>query len=524
MTKNDKGKNSDPETELPFKSFRRKSPSTSGGGSTADENQLFVFSKDHAAPSPKFLSQTLTSAGNGGLSRGMNSALTIGLLSVVALSPIPAGSNRPVFWMMWAAFIFAVFGIYLLTVSFRRQNLRTSVSQIPLLAASALGFVGFAVFQSLPVQFLFPFDLAVGPNAVELDTVSLSRDATRVAALRWASYAVFFFLMLQVVDNRARARRLGWIIFAIVAAHSAFALVSFRYFGDAFFWGPKNAYSGVVTGTFINRNSFATFAGFGAILGYALLLHDFARGGERPRRFSMVISVAAIKSLTLWLFLTIILAALVASGSRMGLAATLAGLTVTTFLTIRRHASFSRRSILGLVAVIVATSAFVLVLFGGTVVERAIFTAPASITRLDIYGQVFELIQARPLLGYGLDAFELAFEQVHRPPVSPELIWDRAHSTYLSHWAEMGVVFGSLPILICLAIVWKFAATVRTKQRDYVLAVAGLGVMTLAAVHSLVDFSLEMSANVYLFLAILALGLTFRDAPKSSEPPLNRLA
>jgi cyanate permease len=46
-----------------------------------------------------------------------------------------------------------------------------------------------------------------------------------------------------------------------------------------------------------------------------------------------------------------------------------------------------------------------------------------------------------------------------------------------------------------------------TMQHDYFYLVAALSVLVIAALHSLVDFSFEMPANVILLVAILGMGL-----------------
>jgi O-antigen ligase len=112
------------------------------------------------------------------------------------------------------------------------------------------------------------------------------------------------------------------------------------------------------------------------------------------------------------------------------------------------------------------------------------------------------MIAARPLTGFGADSFPLAYEIFHRPPVPADLVWDRAHSTYLTLWAESGLVFGSLPPLagaLALALLWP--------RRQAPLAAAAIAALCLSGLHSLVDFSLEIPANLYLLLAVTGLGL-----------------
>ena len=122
------------------------------------------------------------------------------------------------------------------------------------------------------------------------------------------------------------------------------------------------------------------------------------------------------------------------------------------------------------------------------------------------------------LLGYGGGTFEVAYPLFHQLPVSPDLVWDRAHSTYLSLWAEMGVIAGSIPLLLVLWIAMEALRLYLSRRSgDWTAPAAAVAVIVVAALHSTVDFSLEMQANVFLFLAILATGIARRDAGEA-EP------
>jgi len=518
MSENGKNNNGDAEPDTAAQASVGSSAVKQSGEHVGDPLFAFTHKRSNTADTPA--PEDGTAPWDRALLRSCNVRLSIALMSVVGLAPVPLGSNRPVFWMILATVVFAMLGIYLGVLALNRIKLRKPLWHVPVIAVLACLFLVFAVLQTLPVAGLLPF----APPASQGDgAITLSRDATRLATLRWASYAVFFFLMLQVVDSRSRARQLAWAIFLIVTAHAAYGLINLRFLGDAFFWGPKEAYQTVVTGTFVNRNSFATFAGSGAILGFSLLMHDALRRQASARSRYWAVSVDGIGTATLWVCLLVILAALVSTGSRMGVAATGIGLILVCVLLIRKQGRHSRQSRLLLLAMGTIALVGVFTVFGQVTLDRAIFSAQDGGTRLDLYAQVLDLIRARPLFGFGLDAFSLAFEQAHRPPVSPDLVWGRAHSTYLTLWSEMGLIFGSIPLVICGLIALRLARTALSGDRDYVLAVAGLGVISLAAIHSLVDFSLEMPANVYLFLAIISLGvLTGKQSNSATDHPADQ--
>ena len=91
---------------------------------------------------------------------------------------------------------------------------------------------------------------------------------------------------------------------------------------------------------------------------------------------------------------------------------------------------------------------------------------------------------------------------------------EQAHSTYLALWAEFGFLFGSLPLLIVLAAAIRLLAS-----RLSGLCLAAIGVIVVAAVHSIVDFSLEIEAVAFIFVAVvfLAIGASLGAADRRQE-------
>ncbi len=291
-----------------------------------------------------------------------------------------------------------------------------------------------------------------------------------LAVMRGAAAVMFLWLMFCVAGNPARARAIGLALFVGVALQALWALVLLGPLAE----GHISAYPGSAVGTFVGRNGLATFLGIGLVLGLALL----PSGRKAP---------------ALWLGLAVIGMALLLTQSRMGLAAT--G-TASLVLLAYRRPGWRGGAVLAIAALGMA------VIFGQGVAERTVWLAAARDTRLELYAQVWQMIAARPLTGFGLDSFPLAFEIFHRAPVPAEVVWDRAHSTYLTLWAEAGLLAGSLPPLAGV-----LALVLLHRRRAAPLAVAAMAALVLAGLHSLVDFSLEIPANLFLLLALVGLGL-----------------
>lgn len=426
--------------------------------------------------------------------RRLNGVLAVLLLAILALAPIPLASNRPFFWAMWAAVIGLLGMVYLVALLLRGEALRMPLARVWLPATLLALLCAFLLIQTLPFTTNF---LTAAGDTIGSRTLSLAPGSTLLMLVQVASYGLFFFLMLQVAANRSRARTLLVALFLVVTAHAAYGLMALTLLADSLLFFEKWAYFGFATGSFVNRNSFATFLAFGLVLGVMLSLRAFRQGDHRRPGNAMLYLAAT----------GLILAALLATGSRMGLLAGFAGAGLGALMaTAKSSERWSMRRIL-LVLVPVLGALTVLLLYGAGTLERLGSLESDANVRGDLYLQVWSMILARPWLGYGGGTFEVAYPLVHQLPVSADLIWDKAHSTYLALWAELGLIAGSIPLLIIAVIGIDALRLYLGRRGDWTAPAAAVGVIVVAALHSTVDFSLEMAANALFFLAVLAVGV-----------------
>jgi O-antigen ligase len=441
-----------------------------------------------------------------------NDILAVVLLAVLALAPIPLGSNRPFFWALWAAVLGAVGVGYMLVLVVGRERLRFSPARLWLPLVLTLSLMGFLALQMLPLSpagFAFP---TAQDELVAGRTLSLAPGSTWHVLLQAGTYVLFFLLMLQVAVNRTRARMLGAAILAIVAAHAAYGLVALTTLGDPLLFFAKWAYEGHATGTFVNRNSFATFLALGFVLGLALTLREALRGDPsgflRPGKTMIYLAGTGL-----------ILAALFATGSRMGMFACFAGAAAVTLMAARkRQAERGRLPWLAAAALPMLAAIAVLVLYGAGTLERLGSLESDAGVRGELYAQVIGMIAARPWLGYGAGAFEVAYPLFHALPVSTDLVWDKAHSSYLTLFAELGLIAGSIPLVVMAILAVEAFGLYRRRQADWAIPAAAVGAGLVGGLHSLVDFSLEIEANMLLLLALLAIAIARpRDAGGASR-------
>lgn len=433
-----------------------------------------------------------------------NDRLALALLAILFLAAIPFGSNRPFFWALWTSATGLVGTVYFASLRSRALELSRPLHGMLFLLVPFLAIALFICLQLSPTGAIlasFGVDASVsGPFGTGY--FSLTPGDSWLSLCRWITYGLVFLLAAQLASRSRRRLFVMKGLFSIVTAQALYSLAALTQFGDTILFFDKWAYEGVATGTFVNRNSLATFLALGLVIGSTYLLVggqvvDRSRSRsqrKRPPKMDLNERVFwAVGSLTIF-------SALLSTQSRMGIGAALIGV-LTALLMPRGTSSVSRRAY-----AIVAVSAVAAVAYFGFGFDRFLLVEKAAETRIELYRQVIEMIVDRPLMGFGAGSFEYAYPLYHAPPVSSAYVWERAHSTYLQLWSELGVVAGSVPIIM---VVTLLVATWRGTRRNGGAKpeqLAMVGAVACVAVHSLVDFSLEIEAVALLFVVILAIG------------------
>ena len=437
--------------------------------------------------------------------------LSWGLPAFVILIAVPQGATSALAWI-GAALVLSMTGM----VYFLIRAFFVSHRPIELRHHSGIAFLGCAVLIAaawgvLPVS---APPLSGLPNGVQTNHISLALGAGQLALLRLASYAILFVLMTEVCANPRRAERMLTLLNVGFVAHAAWALLSLYVLGDTLLLGEKPAYQGVATGTFVNRNSFASFMAMGAVIGTARLAAVML-GAERAFLSGARAGGGPVALQVLGLLL--ILSALAATGSRMGVFSALIAIgSVISFLAIKAG-TLGRRTGWALSLGAVVLVIFILSAFGQAMLERLVLVPADWEVRLALYRQTWAMIMARPWTGYGVDGFHVAFEMFHQPDLRMDRAWQLPHNTYLSLWVDYGIPLGSLTLVLVGAVFVKLLRALRQRQHGYGPAAIGCAVIILAAVHSLADFSFEIAANVYVFIALVCLGLAPERGSEGTE-------
>lgn len=394
------------------------------------------------------------------------------LVAIAVIAPFPAASNFPAAWLMWSALI----GLVWLRAPEQLTGHYLDKTHLRLLWLPLL-FAAFALLQA--AAGILPVDLRYLPAP------SVAPTATLLAALRIIGLALILQMLFSQRRDEDRYITFALWLFWGIVAHACFALVRLYIYKDLPALPAPDRYFGVTLGGFVAPNSLAMQLGFGLILGLAFL--PSWTGKDRY---------------VLLLALIILALALVATQSRLGILSTFVGAAVVSVLVAgsRRSAAISLTAIVSLGAV---------GLVFGPVRARLAELPNALEARLALYRQVMELIAQNWASGVGIDAFALAFPAVHRPPVTAGFVWGNAHSSYLTLWAEAGVLAGSLPLLAAVFAITGLSGRLAKLARgpERALPAAALAALIQSGLHSGFDFAPEVYANTLTLTLLVGFAL-----------------
>jgi O-antigen ligase len=437
----------------------------------------------------------------------MNTVLHKLFLVLVILAPLPLGSNREWSWTL-CAFITAVITLIWVVQSLLRPK-QVSMSLKPPVIIMFLAVCVWAWVQTVawvPLEWKHPlWDMTTDVLGQVLPgSISLANEDTFVSLMRLLSYGLVFFLSFQFARNRDYALdTYKWLVFAGFA-YAIYGLFIFWGGFGTLFWFFEEGFKGDVRGTFVNRNSFATYIGLALLCAIAVFNQSVSRRTVAPytmpghqehwiERFILQVW----KPLIVILLMT---TALILTHSRGGFFSTLAGGLVLLYLLNKRQRTQSIKSKAALAgAVLVAVIAFVLT--SEVLLKRIDRMTVDGNARLEVYAMTADAIDDNPILGFGYGTYSDSFRLYRDDRLGAH--FDKTHNTYLENIFELGrpaaiILFLSIAWLLLLC--WRGA---HQRGRDWVYPATGVAATLLVAIHSFFDFSLQMPGIAITYACIM---------------------
>ncbi|MEO0700012.1 MAG: O-antigen ligase family protein, partial [Pseudomonadota bacterium] len=340
------------------------------------------------------------------------------------------GGNEPAYWTLLALLIGPLFALQLGLGVVRGTPSHSAHILVPaLLYLGALTWGMLQTIDVLPAPWAHPAWQLV-PSETSL--VSATPVAGQHTVMRLATYAMVFWIAMQASINAERALAFLRTFALFSVALAAFGLWAVLSGSNAVLDEQATAN---VSATFVNRNSYATYAAFGFVVNLGLYMHVVReRGGENETTRQAARALIERFFSGAWVFAfgaAICLSALLLTASRAGVVAGFVGL-VTLLVAFRRGTGRGNAIWLSIIGILGAFAAPL----SERVFSRVIETG--SELRFVIYREMIANLESRLFLGHGLGAFQDTF----RPFVPLEAAareWARAHSSYLENLWELGL-------------------------------------------------------------------------------------
>lgn len=411
------------------------------------------------------------------LSARMGSALLYGTFGLLMFGPLAFGAVEP-----WSMFVMETGALVLTLLWLAKQW----VDQELMIEWNPL-FLPMAAFGTLILA-----QIVFRTSAYRHDTIS--------EALLYVAYGMLCFVATQSLVRASQARRLGLILVFFGFAVAALSLLQGIAPNGKLYWLREPRLGGWIYGPYVNHNHYAGLMELLIPIPLVISLTHLAHEKER-----LVAGVAAAV-MTGTVFL---------SGSRGGMLAVLVEFMLLGILMTRQRRGLRTAIGVGVFGIVLLS---LLTWLGGKELTTRVFSISTE-TRTEISGGMrlsidrdsLTMFRRKPVLGWGLGGFPIAYPQFRS--FYTNFFVNQAHNDYLQLLTETGILGFSLML-------WFLVLLYRTGLRkigNWTSSVTGT--LTLACllgvsgilVHSFFDFNLQIPANAALFYVLCSL---------AASPPL----
>ncbi|UCG77252.1 MAG: O-antigen ligase family protein [Nitrospirota bacterium] len=436
------------------------------------------------------------------------------MLLLLAFTPLAFGTVEP-----WSLSIMELISFIMLAgVMLDLSSKKASPFRVPGLLPLSL-FIGYIILQLIPLpaiilKVISPvthdlyFNTVWSGESMQWGTISLNKKATINELLRWASYASFYIVIVQLVDSRERFKRLINLSVIFMAIVSLFSIVQAVSSNGKIYWMRDLTQGGEMFGPYVNRNHYAGLVA--SILPVALALFIYYKpsqssGSYRERLLKMLGGRRYNISVMLLVSVIVLSMSVFMSLSRGGIISLIISVIFMglMILTITKETKKGGTVFIILLMIILFAAWFA----WGPVTERfgLMTDKEGSITdvRKDLWSDTLQIIKDFPLFGTGMGTFSDIYNKYRTIPHGK--IVGHAHNFYLELFAEGGIIAGTIMVSFLISVILRSVRTLRKRHDRYAIFIS-LGIMAgliSILMHSTVDFSVHIGANgLYLFFLL----------------------
>lgn len=454
------------------------------------------------------------------LIRRLADNLVLGLFfAPILLAALPMGASRDWAWAPIAVMIGVVAVLVAAGFGAGRGFEVGEHERRPLLALIGcfLFVVVFALFQGASFAppsgsaWLYASALRILGSA-HAAVPDIAVDAARNGLLKIITCGLIFVMARAICRDRSNARALLAVLVVSTLLVVIYALIM-QVTTHSCYLGSYLKKQGLydtrgqclMSGTFVNSNSFACYIGMGVVAAMALALDRRRRehsafDGRYVQTFESMMTATRVALLVAILFL---LGGMLMSASRAGVAASVGGALALVLLLMRGQ--WGERPDLVRLFWIGAAIVFVVgVIAGGALLAKSVHANDGG-SRLIIWMTSLDAIGLSPWLGWGLGSFADIYTILQPAAiVQPN---DLAHSTPIETIVELGVI-AAIPAfaVVLLPLGFSLRAAFRRQYRYRVLPAAAFAIAAVPILHSMVDFSLQIPSIGFVTSAVLGMG------------------
>jgi O-antigen ligase len=313
-----------------------------------------------------------------------------------------------------------------------------------------------------------------------------------------------FFLSLQFHHDSHKAALTFKALAYAGFVYAVYGVVIYLGHFDTLLWFDKWA-STDVTSTFVNRNTYATYAGLTLLCSFPLLFAaiqsslKYGLSSNFGREYFL--ENALLRGWFPLLVMITVISALLMSQSRGGFMSTVLAIIVFLIVLLLSRKTQHTKGLLVLTLLISGLAWFVMAQSVDRLMDRFDALSIESEGRAMVYALLEKSIVENRWLGVGYGSFAESFRLYRDESITG--FYDKAHNTYLENIFELGL----LPaVSLYLAIAWTALVCVRgvwVRRRDWLYPALGVAASVLVGAHALVDFSLQIPAVALTYALIM---------------------
>ncbi|MEW6109626.1 MAG: O-antigen ligase family protein [Nitrospirota bacterium] len=342
-------------------------------------------------------------------------------------------------------------------------------------------------------------------------SLSISRKSTLTEFFRFATYAAFYVLTVQIMARKNTFKKTVAVVIGFASILSFLGIMQHILSNNKIFWFRALTHGGTPFGPYVNRNHYAGLMGMIFPLVLTVFLYHkpaFSYGSLRERIYEIFSQKKTNAHILLGFSAVLIALSIFLSISRGGIISLTLSMIFLGVMLMRKGEK-SRRGTL-----IILT--FVLILYSvgwfgwDPIFERfeKIRNPGGDISelRLDIWKDSLNIIKDFPVTGTGFGSFVNIYPKYRT--IHAEGTADHVHNDYIELLTDGGIVAALLFLWFIASVLFK-SYNVFLKRKElysrYIFIGSLAGIISILF-HSITDFNLHIAANglYFFFLAGLA--------------------